>query len=116
MRVADVRKRYPEFFVTVEAAVWDDTGCIEKGHYIATKVRRRIAYNAAAVATLELHKIASRKKAVDAGKTSPNSDYAAALKNAIIPWCLACGIKASACSIRYLVKKIQRLNVSTHCA
>ena len=60
MRVADVRKKYPEFFVTVEAAVWDDlrNSCHDK----MCKDCRRIAYNAAAVATLELHKIASRKK------------------------------------------------------
>lgn len=75
MRVSDVRKKYPEFFVTVEAAVWDD--CNEgsyKGHpnMIRPMVAKRIAYNAATIATLELHKIASRKKIAVAGKTSAN--------------------------------------------
>jgi len=82
MRVADVRKKYPEFFATVEAAVWDDSGTGKvKGHpfYIRDEVRRRLAYNAAAVATLELHKIAefhkiaSRKKNKVAVKTSYNT-------------------------------------------
>jgi len=74
MRVADVRKRYPEFFVTVEAAAWDDMQMdFKRGIISDTKVMRRIAYNAAAVATLELHKIASRKKIIVAGKTSHNS-------------------------------------------
>ena len=71
MRVADVRKKYPEFFATVEAAVWDDSrkSCHDK----TCKDCKRIAYNAAAVATLELHKIASRKKSKVSGKTSNNS-------------------------------------------
>jgi hypothetical protein len=74
MRVADVRKRYPKFFVTVEAAAWDDMQMdFKRGIISDTKVMRRIAYNAAAIATLELHKIASRKKIIVAGKTSPNS-------------------------------------------
>jgi hypothetical protein len=77
MRVADVRKKYPEFFATVEAAVWDDSlGSIDNLPYaVCNKVRRRLAYNAAAVATLELHKIiiASRKKSKVAGKTSNNT-------------------------------------------
>lgn len=73
MRVADVRKRYPEFFVTVEAAVWDDcVQAIKPAKWDGT-VLRRIAYNAAAVATLELHKIASRKEIKVAGKTSNNT-------------------------------------------
>jgi len=60
MRVSDVRKRYPEFFETVEAAVWDDArrSCREAG----CKDCIHIAYNAAAVATLELHKIMMAKK------------------------------------------------------
>ena len=62
MRVADVRKKYPEFFATVEAAVWDDcVQAVKPSKWDGNKLKR-IAYNAAAVATLELHKIASRKK------------------------------------------------------
>ena len=69
MRVSEVRKKYPEFFVTIEAAVWDDAK--EVG---ISQARKRISYNAAAIATLELHKtvVASRKKNRVAGKTSPN--------------------------------------------
>jgi hypothetical protein len=60
MRVADVRKKYPEFFVTVEAAVWDDCiQAVKPSKWDGAKLKR-IAYNAAAVATLELHKIASQ--------------------------------------------------------
>jgi hypothetical protein len=76
MRVSDVRKKYPEFFATVEAAVWDDCQTVSyKGHpgLVRPMIARRIAYNAAAVATLELHKIASRKKIIVAGKTSANT-------------------------------------------
>jgi hypothetical protein len=62
MKVSVVRKKYPEFFATVEASVWDETGDIEKNHFITTKARRRIAYNAAAVATLEIHKIMAAAK------------------------------------------------------
>jgi len=66
MRVADVRKKYPEFFVTVEAAVWDDCiQAVKPSKWDGAKLKR-IAYNAAAVATLELHKIASRKKNISA--------------------------------------------------
>jgi hypothetical protein len=73
MRVADVRKRYPEFFVTVEAAVWYDMGeAFRKTCRPDDKVLRRVCYNAAAVATLELHKIARRKEIKVAGKTSAN--------------------------------------------
>jgi len=57
VRVLDVRKKYPEFFATVEASVWDDTRDALKGTMVVDKIRRRIAYNAAAVATLELHKV-----------------------------------------------------------
>lgn len=79
MRVSDVRKKYPEFFVTVEAAVWDDIHEAFKPCLQGLKIYRRIAYNAAAVATLELHKImsASRKKAKVAGKTSANTQSTA---------------------------------------
>lgn len=78
MTVSDVRKKYPEFFVEIEAAVWDDTGNVEKNHFITTKARRRIAYNAAAVAVLELHKrmriISEITKAIDREvKTVKNS-------------------------------------------
>ena len=79
MRVADVRKKYPEFFAMVEAAVWDDVGEAFSGRDMWSdypKIRRRIAYNASAVATLELHKIASRKKIAVAGKTSANNRMA----------------------------------------
>ena len=65
MRVSDVRKKYPEFFVTVEAFVWDDTapwGKPKSRCMIPDNARRRIAYNAAAVATLELHKIMMKIK------------------------------------------------------
>ena len=64
MRVSDVRKKYPEFFVEVEASVWDDTDCrdTKPRQYITDQARRRIAYNAAAVATLELHKIMMKIK------------------------------------------------------
>jgi hypothetical protein len=77
MRVSDVRKRYPDFFVTVEAAVWDDLRIDLKSLRSMEKSFKRIAYNAAAVATLELHKIASRKKSVVAGKTSANTQSTA---------------------------------------
>lgn len=80
MCISEVRKKYPEFFVTIEAAVWDDTALDAKGAkcFIQPKARRRIAYNAAAIATLELHKImvASRKKSKVAGKTSHNRQRA----------------------------------------
>ena len=73
MRVADVRKKYPEFFVTVEAAVWDNCiQAVKPSKWDGAKLKR-IAYNAAAVATLELHKIASRKKIIVAVKTSANT-------------------------------------------
>jgi hypothetical protein len=73
MRVSDVRKKYPEFFATVEAAVYDDINeACKKTCLPPTKTVNSIAYNAAAVATLELHKIASRKKIVVTGKTSTN--------------------------------------------
>ncbi|MBE3141239.1 MAG: hypothetical protein IMZ61_00235 [Planctomycetes bacterium] len=71
MRVSDVRKKYPEFFATVEAAVWYDIREInlKKGSdkkynplHIHDKDARRIAYNASAVATLELHKAIKAKK------------------------------------------------------
>ena len=76
MRVADVRKKYPEFFVTVEAAVWDNCiQAVKPSKWDGAKLKR-IAYNAAAVATLELHKIASRKKNIVAGKTSNNKQGA----------------------------------------
>lgn len=61
MRVSDVRKRYPEFFVTIEAAVWDDMH-IDNHGISDIKTMRRIAYNAAAIATLELHKMIKRNK------------------------------------------------------
>jgi hypothetical protein len=78
MRVSDVRKRYPEFFVTVEEAVWDDMGdAFRKTCRPDDKVLQRVCYKAAAVATLELHKIASRKKIIVAGKTSANTQSAA---------------------------------------
>jgi hypothetical protein len=60
MRVSDVRKKYPEFFVMVESAVWEnikDAG-LNNFRPVAAK---RIAYNVAAVATLELHKIMVKK-------------------------------------------------------
>ena len=72
MRVSVVRKKYPEFFATVEAAVWDDTHMLGRGPISNVKILRRIAYNVAAIATLELHKIASRKKIKMAVKTSYN--------------------------------------------
>jgi hypothetical protein len=57
MKVSVVRKLYPEFFATVESAVWDDLhSAIEKKKLPDAKVLRRIAYNAAAVATMEHHK------------------------------------------------------------
>lgn len=78
MRVSDVRKKYPEFFNTVEAAVWDDLHIDVKNIKSMAKDFRRIAYNAAAVATLEHHKTASRKNIVVAGKTSANTQSASA--------------------------------------
>ncbi len=63
MKVSDARKRYPGFFETVEAAVWDDMidAFCDKGRP-SDKTLQRICYNAAAIATLEMHKIVSRKK------------------------------------------------------
>lgn len=64
MRVSEVRKKYPEFFAAIEAEVFFDVKDALKGTAIVPKIFRRIAYNAAAVATLELHKVlvACRKK------------------------------------------------------
>jgi hypothetical protein len=70
MRVSDVRKKYPEFFATVEAAVWDDMkDAFRKTCRPDEKVLRRVCYNAAAIATLELHKISNKKKIIIKGGT-----------------------------------------------
>jgi hypothetical protein len=70
MRVSDIRKRYPDFFATVEAAVWDDMNdAFRKTCRPDEKVLRRVCYNAAAIATLELHKISSKKKVIVKGGT-----------------------------------------------
>jgi hypothetical protein len=67
MRVADVRKRYPEFFATVQDAVLTDS----IGIIFDKPAIRRIAYNAAAVATLELHKYFMKWKNPDPSKMNP---------------------------------------------
>ena len=80
MRTSDVRKKYPEFFATIEAAVWDDSvGSVDnQPFHICDKVRKRLAYNAAAVATFELHKIVSGiKKQFGIITNSPKPKYTA---------------------------------------
>jgi hypothetical protein len=59
MRMSVIRKRHPEFWTVVEAAVWDDMLTFE--NMIPANVRRRIAYNAAAIATSDLDKKAADK-------------------------------------------------------
>ena len=60
MRVAAVRKKYPEFFATVQTYVWAQLLAFKKE--LSATARRPLSYNAAAVATLEHYKENRRKK------------------------------------------------------
>ena len=58
LKISVLRKKYPDFFVNVEAAVYHD--CTDRST-MNTFVAKKIAYNAAAVAVVELHKILKSK-------------------------------------------------------
>ena len=54
MKAKDLLKKYPEYWATVEAAVWDDL--LFAIPNVESKTRKRIAYNAAFSATYEHNK------------------------------------------------------------
>lgn len=95
MKASELQKKYPEFFVAVEAAVWDDLLLLNKTYNLKSKKSfnmhpdhaKRIAFNAAFSATCEYHRIASRKDNMIVGKTSHNSAM-----DAICPACKDTGI------------------------
>jgi hypothetical protein len=60
MRFSEIQKKYPKLWATIESAVWNDTwNAFPSGGAIAI---RRVAYNAAAIAVLEHHKIMTKLK------------------------------------------------------
>jgi hypothetical protein len=103
MKTSELRKKYPEFFAEIEAAVWDDC----KINKLDFKIVNRISYNAAAVASFELHKILMQNKKAE---KKYDHDYAEKLRGVIMPWLIAHGSSASMASIKWLSKKIQKIN------
>jgi len=81
MRVSTLVKRYPEQFEAIQLGVQEEINrAVGKDkQYLKycdnPKMREKlkvVAFNAAAIAVLEFHKIASRKNAKETGKTSNN--------------------------------------------
>lgn len=60
MRVAVVRKKYPELFAAVQSYVWTDLERFKKA--LSAKDRRVLSYNAATISAFEHHR-AIRKAA-----------------------------------------------------